>query len=311
MAANGWAVALVGPTAVGKSAVAVELAQQWRGTAIEVVNADAMQLYRGMAIGTAKVDAATRAKVPHHLLELWPVHHRASVVEYRDAARTVVEQIVARAGLPLLVGGSGLYLTAAVDDLQVPATDPDVRARYQAMLAEQGAPALHAQLRRRDPEAAARIAPENGRRLVRALEVVELTGSFQARLPRDPPPWIATRWIGLTAELATLDAAIDARVRQMWEGGLLAEVAALAAQGLRDGPTASRAVGYQEALGVLAGELSPAEAMALTARRTRQLARRQLRWFRRDPRITWWSPPPGADPQIVAGQIAAFLAERV
>jgi tRNA dimethylallyltransferase len=310
MAQQAQAVALVGPTAVGKSDIAIALAQVWRGAAIEVVNADAMQLYRGMVIGTAKVDAAARTAVPHHLLDLWPIDHRASVVEFRDAARAAVGHIVDRRGLPVLVGGSGLYATAVLDDLEVPATDPEVRARYNAMLAEHGATALHAELQRRDPEAAARIAPQNGRRLVRALEVVELTGSFQARLPRDPTPWIGTQWIGLSADLQLLDAAIEARVAAMWERGLLAEVAELAEQGLADGPTASRAVGYQEALGVLSGELTRPEAMASTARRTRQLARRQLRWFRRNPRITWWNVQPGGDPTVPARQIAAFLAQR-
>ena len=310
MGPDAWAVALVGPTAVGKSTVAVALAQQWQGSAIEVVNADAMQLYRGLSIGTAKVDQAARTAVPHHLLDLWPVSHRASVVEYRDAARAAIGRITQRQGLPVVVGGSGLYLTAALDDLQVPGTDPRVRAHYEQILAERGAPALHEELRRRDPAAAAEIAPENGRRLVRALEVVELTGSFRARLPRNPPAWIATRWIGLRAEQSALDAAIDARSASMFAGGLLAEVAELAGQGLRDSPTAGKAVGYQEALAVLDGRLSRADAVALTARRTRQLARRQMRWFRRDRRIRWWDVRPGEDPSGIARRIAALLAAR-
>ncbi len=310
MALDAWAVALVGPTAVGKSTVAVALAQLWRGRAIEVVNADAMQLYRELSIGTAKVDRATTAAVPHHLLDLWPLSHRASVVEYRQAARAAIVGIAQRQGLPVVVGGSGLYLTAALDDLDVPGTDPQVRARYETMLAERGPSALHEELRRRDPAAADQIAPENGRRLVRALEVVELTGSFRARLPRDPPAWIPTRWIGLRAEQAALDAVIDARSAAMFDGGLLAEAAELAEQGLRDSPTARKAVGYQEALAVLDGHLSRADAAALTARRTRQLARRQMRWFRRDRRIQWWDVRPGADPTDVARQIAAWLAAR-
>jgi tRNA dimethylallyltransferase len=304
---DGRAVALVGPTAVGKSAVAVALAQLLAPTQVEILNADAMQLYRGMDIGTAKLDAAARAAVAHHLLDLWPVTHRASVVQYRDAARTVLRAVVGRGGLPVMVGGSGLYLTAALDELDVPATNPVVRARYEAMLADLGPAALHDALHRRDPQAAAGIDPANGRRLVRALEVVELTGRFRSRLPQEATPWIATRWIGLTADLAALDAAIDTRVRAMWEGGLAEEVAALLDEGLRGGPTASKAVGYREAIAFLDGELDRDDAVAATALRTRQLARRQLRWFRRDPRIDWLTVQPGQDPAPIARLVAALV----
>ena len=281
-------LALVGPTGVGKSAAAVELARLRNPQAVAILNADAMQMYRGMDIGTAKASAPMRDQVPHHLLDLWDVNHRASVVEFRDAARGILRQLGEHT-LPVMVGGSGLYLTATLDDLQVPATDPVVRARYEARLAEQGPQALHAELARRDPLAAAGIAPANGRRIVRALEVVELTGSFGSRLPRDVPAWMPTRWIGLVAPTDQLDRVIGQRVAEMWAGGLIDEVAGLAERGLRVGPTASKAIGYAECLAFLDGQLSRTEAIQATALRTRQLARRQLRWFRRDPRIMWLS----------------------
>ena len=305
---DGPVVALVGPTAVGKSGAAMALADRLAaGSALEIVNADAMQLYRGMDIGTAKAGAADRARVPHHLLDLWAVTHRASVVEYRDAARDLLRAIGDRA-VPVVVGGSGLYLSAALDDLQVPATDPAVRAHYESLLAEQGAPRLHAELARRDPAAAAGIHPGNGRRIVRALEVVELAGSFRSHLPREVPQWVPTRWIGLRAEPALLDRAIGQRVDAMWAAGLAQEVVALLDLGLREGPTASKAVGYRECLAFLDGDLTRQEAIAATALRTRQLARRQMRWFRRDPRITWLDVVPGQPAAAVAERVAAVLA---
>ena len=278
-------IAVVGPTAVGKSAAAVALAHLLPGA--EIINADAMQLYRGMDVGTAKASPAEQQGIPHHLLDLWPVTHRASVAEYRAAAREAIGDISRRAGRPMVVGGSGLYLTAALDDLDIPATDPEVRARWEAELAARGPAALHEELAGRDPKAAAAIDPRNGRRLVRALEVVELRGSFTARLPQPAPSWRPTAWLGLTAPLADLDERIERRARQMWAGGLLAEVERLVDEGLRDGPTAGAAVGYSEGLAVLAGEMNREEAIESTIVRTRRLARRQLRWFRRDQRIVW------------------------
>lgn len=299
-------LALVGPTAVGKTAAAVALARLIAPARMEVVNGDAMQMYRGMDIGTAKVDPATRALVPHHLLDIWDVAHRASVVEFREAARAAIVDIDARGALPVMVGGSGLYLTTALDDLQVPPTDPQVRARYEAQLQERGPLALHADLAARDPQAAAAIEPRNGRRIVRALEVVELQGWFTASLPTGERSWVPTLWVGLRSPLPVLDAAIDARVEQMWNDGLVDEVAALSAVGLREGPTAGRAVGYAECLAYLDGKSSRDEAVALTARRTRQLARRQLRWFARDDRIRWIDV--GSDGAAgVAAQLAGML----
>lgn len=302
-------LALVGPTAVGKTAAAVALARLLPATGLEVVNADAMQMYRGMDIGTAKVDAATRAGVPHHLLDMWDVTHRASVVEFRDAARAAVAAIAERGPLPVVVGGSGLYLTTALDDLQVPPTDPQVRARYEAELVLRGPQSLHADLAARDPRAAAAIDPRNGRRIVRALEVVQLQGWFTASLPRGERSWVPTLWIGLRAPMPVLDAVIGARVDAMWEQGLVDEVAGLAERGLRDGPTAGSAVGYAECLAYLDGRISREEAMERTARRTRQLARRQVRWFARDNRIRWIDVSSRAATGV-AEQIAAALSPQ-
>ncbi|HEV7653652.1 MAG TPA: tRNA (adenosine(37)-N6)-dimethylallyltransferase MiaA [Mycobacteriales bacterium] len=271
-------VALVGPTATGKSALAVELAERLGG---EVVNADSMQLYRGMDVGTAKPTAAERRGVPHHLLDVWDVTERASVADYQKLARAAVEDVLGRGRIPFLVGGSGLYVRAVVDQLEFPGTDPALRARLEAELAADGPAALHTRLSEVDPVAAQGILPSNGRRLVRALEVLELTGRpFTATLPA-PAEHFDTVQIGL--DRADLDERVEARVERMWAAGLVAEVAALAASGLRDGPTASRALGYQQVLTL--GD-TPA-AKAETVRATRRFVRRQRSWFRRDPRVHW------------------------
>jgi tRNA dimethylallyltransferase len=276
-------VAVVGPTAVGKSDLGVSLAARLGG---EVVNADSMQLYRGMDVGTAKLTAAERRGVPHHLLDRWDVTAAASVAEYQREARAVIDALRAGGVVPVLVGGSGLYVRAALDDLEFPGTDPELRAALDAELAALGPAALHARLAELDPAAAAAILPGNGRRIVRALEVVALTGSFTARLPAPRPVYDCVQ-LGLTVPLEVLDARIDARVDRMWAGGLVEEVRRLAAAGLRDGPTASRALGYAQVLRMLDGELTEEEARAATQQATRRFARRQLSWFRRDPRVHW------------------------
>ncbi|MGY1772156.1 tRNA (adenosine(37)-N6)-dimethylallyltransferase MiaA [Blastococcus sp. SYSU D00813] len=278
-------VAVVGPTATGKTALAVALAQRLGG---EVVNADSMQLYRGMDIGTAKPDAAERGGVPHHLLDLWHVRQPASVAEYRDRARAEVDRLRAAGVLPLLVGGSGLYVRAVLDELDFPGTDPQVRARLEAELAEVGPAALHARLAAVDPAAAAAVLPGNGRRIVRALEVVELTGGpFRASLP-EPRPHYPAVVVGLDREPAELDERVARRVDRMWAAGFVAEVEALAADGLREGPTASRALGYAQVLAQLDGELSAEEARERTVVTTRRFVRRQRSWFRRDAATTWF-----------------------
>ncbi|AVT30638.1 tRNA (adenosine(37)-N6)-dimethylallyltransferase MiaA [Plantactinospora sp. BC1] len=277
-------VTVVGPTATGKSGLSIELAQALGG---EVVNADSMQLYRGMDVGTAKLTPAERAGVPHHLLDIWPVTEPASVAAYQALARAAVDDILARGRVPLLVGGSGLYVRAVVDEFEFPGTDPLVRARLEAELAESGPAPLYARLRAADPVAAQHILPSNGRRIVRALEVIELTGApFTASLPR-PTPYYDAVQIGVDRETAALDERIAVRVDKMWADGLVDETRALAEQGLREGRTASRALGYQQVLRLLDGEISEPEARADTIQATRRFVRRQRSWFRRDPRIHW------------------------
>jgi tRNA dimethylallyltransferase len=271
-----------------------------------VVNADSMQLYRGMDIGTAKPDEAERDGVPHHLLDLWHVREPASVAEYRDRARAEVDRLRAAGVIPLLVGGSGLYVRAVLDELDFPGTDAAVRARLEAELAEAGPAVLHARLAEVDPAAAAAVLPGNGRRIVRALEVVELTGGpFRATLP-EPTPHYPAVVIGLDREPAELDARIAARVDRMWAAGFVAEVEALAADGLREGPTASRALGYAQVLAQFDGTLTPGEARERTVSTTRRFVRRQRSWFRRDAATTWLD---AADPALVDAA-AAVIADR-
>ncbi|GIF10344.1 tRNA dimethylallyltransferase [Actinoplanes teichomyceticus] len=263
----------------------------------EVVNADSMQLYRGMDIGTAKLTPAERAGVPHHLLDIWDVTVTAAVAEYQALARAAIDDIHARGRVPLLVGGSGLYVRAVLEEFEFPGTDPAVRARLEAELAETGPAPLFARLRERDPAAAERILPSNGRRIVRALEVIELTGQpFTAALP-DPKPYYDAVQIGVDRDAAELDERIAVRVEQMWRHGLLDEVRTLDAAGIRHGRTASRALGYQQALAQLDGTMTEDAARADTVRGTRRFVRRQRSWFRRDPRITWLD---GAAPTLVA-----------
>ncbi|MGW4467032.1 tRNA (adenosine(37)-N6)-dimethylallyltransferase MiaA [Micromonospora sp. NPDC004704] len=277
-------VAIVGPTAAGKSALSIGLAGALGG---EVVNADSMQLYRGMDIGTAKLTPAERAGVPHHLLDVWDVTEPASVAEYQRLARAAIDDILARGRVPLLVGGSGLYVRAVLEEFEFPGTDPALRARLEAELAEIGPAPLYARLRAVDPEAAESILPGNGRRIVRALEVIELTGGpFTAALP-DPKPWYPSVQVGVDRDTAVLDERIALRVDLMWAAGLVDEVRELAGRGLREGRTAGRALGYQQVLRQLDGELTEEQARAETIHATRRFVRRQRKWFRRDPRIGW------------------------
>ena len=276
---------VVGATATGKSDLAVAVALAVGG---EVVNTDAMQVYRGMDVGTAKLTADQWRGVPHHLLDLWEVTHEATVVEFAGLARAAISDIQGRGRLPVLVGGSGLYVRAVVDGLDFPGTDPQVRARLEADLVEVGAPALHARLAAVDPQAAAAILPSNGRRVVRALEVVEITGRpFAASLPPVPVAVPGVVQVGLEVPRDALDERIEQRVERMWAAGLVDEVRRLEAQGLRQGRTASRALGYAQVLRFLAGEWDEERARTETVRATRRFARRQLAWFRRDPRIDW------------------------
>jgi len=283
-------VAVVGATATGKSDLALDLADALaaRGTPAEVVNADAMQLYRGMDIGTAKVPVDQRRGIPHHLLDVLEVTDEASVAVYQQDSRSVIGQVRARGRIPLLVGGSGLYVRATIDQLEIPPTDPAVRASYADLLEQIGVERLYALLRERDPAAAAAIEPRNGRRIVRALEVIELTGRpFSATMPRREYV-SATVQVGLRAERTALDARIDARVERMWADGLVEEVRGLVPRGLRDGFTASRAIGYEQALAEIDGRMSREEAIGATQLATRRFVRRQESWFGADPRIMWF-----------------------
>nr|WP_228255330.1 tRNA (adenosine(37)-N6)-dimethylallyltransferase MiaA [Ornithinimicrobium avium] len=277
-------MAVVGPTATGKSDLGVELAVQLGG---EVVNADASQLYRGMDVGTAKLTGAERHGIPHHQLDVLDVRQEASVAAYQGAARADLAAIRERGAVPVVVGGSGLYVRALLDRLEIPPTDPDVRARLEARLEAEGVESLGSELAARDPEAAARIERRNGRRIVRALEVIELTGRpFSATMPtREHVEPTVT--IGLRADREVLDERIAARASAMWGAGLVGEVRGLVEAGLREGRTASRAVGYAQVLRQLDGELTEEAAVAETVMATRRLARRQERWFGRDPRVVW------------------------
>jgi tRNA dimethylallyltransferase len=246
-----------------------------------------MQLYRGMDIGTAKLTVAQRQGVPHHLLDIWDVGQTASVAEYQRLAREAIAAIHKRGLVPVLAGGSGLYVRAALDPLEFPGTDPRLRARLEAELAERGPAVLHARLARLDPVAAAAILPSNGRRIVRALEVIELSGKpFSAVLPEYESLYPAVQ-IGLAVDRAELDRRIADRTAQMFAAGLVGEVAGLERAGLRAGRTASRALGYAQVLRFLDGEYPLEEALAQTILATRRFVRRQESWFRRDPRVTW------------------------
>ncbi len=281
---------IVGPTASGKSALAVELCLRMAaaGRPAEVVNADSMQLYRGMDVGTAKITEPERRGVRHHLLDVLDVSEPGSVAEFQRLARAAIADCHARGVTPVVVGGSSLYVRAVIDRLDFPGTDADVRGRWEAELAARGAEALHALLAERDPDAAAQILPSNGRRIVRALEVIELTGEpFAATLPPFESIYPEVVLIGLDVPRDVLDARIAERVDHMIAAGFLDEVRSLVPHGLAGSPTASRALGYRQMLECLDGSLAADEAREATIAGTRAFARRQDRLFRKDPRIHW------------------------
>ncbi|MEU5988544.1 tRNA (adenosine(37)-N6)-dimethylallyltransferase MiaA [Spirillospora sp. NPDC047418] len=297
-------IAIVGATAAGKSDLAVELALRLDG---EAVNADSMQLYRGMDIGTAKLSAAEMRGVPHHLLDVWDVARTASVAEYQRLSADVIADVRGRGRLPVLVGGSGLYVRAALDHLEFPGTDPAVRARLEEELARVGSGALHERLRGLDPTAAEAILPSNGRRIVRALEVIEITGRpFTATLPEHRYRYGSALQIGVGVPREALDGRIALRVQRMWDAGLVDEVRELEKRGLRDGLTAGRALGYAQVLRFLAGEWTEEQAKEDTVRTTRRFARRQESWFRRDPRVRWL---PYDAPDLVERALALIAEE--
>lgn len=279
-------IAVVGPTASGKSALGIALAHEFGG---EVVNVDSMQLYRGMDIGTAKLPVEEREGVTHHLLDIWDVTKTASVAEYQKLAVATVEEIMARGNVPVLVGGSMLYVQSLIDAWSFPPTDPTVRARYEARLGEIGVDALHAELAEVDPEAASIIEDKDPRRTVRALEVIELTGKpFKAsQPPKNAPPRWGTRIVGLRTNAEWLNPRIELRTRMMFEQGLIDETRALVTEGLVRNSTAGRAIGYAQVLAMFDGELTEEQALEQTITGTRRYVRRQRSWFNRDPRTQW------------------------
>ncbi len=312
-------VAVVGPTATGKSDLALDLAAALSpggvqpGTAraaAEIVNADAYQLYRGMDVGTAKVLPHERRGVVHHQVDVLDPHEDASVARYQQAARADLDAIAGRGGRAVVVGGSGLYVRALLDHMDFPGTDPRLRAELEARAEREGRRALHAELERRDPAAAASIGPHNTRRIVRALEVIALTGRpYTANLPRQEYVRPAVQ-IGLDCDRATLDARVAGRVERMWDAGLVAEVRALASpeqggDGAGLGTTAARAVGYAEVLAFLRGETTEDEARAAVVANTRRLARKQMGWFGRDPRVQWLD---AASPTLLEDALAVVAA---
>jgi tRNA dimethylallyltransferase len=281
-------VAIVGATGTGKSALALDLATALAsaGRAVEIVGADAMQLYRGMDVGTAKVPVAERRGIPHHLLDVLDPSEEASVARYQLAAREAIERIEERGATPILVGGSGLYVSSVLFDFRFPGRDAEVRARLENELEERGPGALFDRLRELDPAAAASIGPHNGRRIVRALEVIAITGEpFGAGLPDDSGTWRPSVLLGLASAREELVARLDERVEGMWRAGIVAEAAAIGED--RMGVTASRAIGYAQALAQLRGQIDEATAIAQTQALTRRYARRQVGWFRRYPGVEW------------------------
>lgn len=286
-------IAVVGATATGKSDLAIALARQLDG---EVINADALQLYRGMDIGTAKVTPEERAGVPHHLLDVLEVTEEASVSAYQRDAREAIAAIRSRRRTPILVGGSGLYVRAVLDDIEFPPTDAALRERLEQRIAQEGTEALHRELAASDPEAAGIIGPRDARRIVRALEVGALTGRpFTAFLPRPLYADASTVQIGLRRDRALLHERIVVRVDRMVEAGLLEEIRALREKGLDRGLTARRAIGYEQGLAVLDGTLDCAQAIQDTVTGTRRLVRKQDTWFRRDARVHWLDADEDAD----------------
>jgi tRNA dimethylallyltransferase len=293
-------IVIAGPTGTGKSDLALDLAERLGG---EIVNADSMQLYRGMDIGTAKVPPDERRGIPHHLLDVLDVTETATVASYQRDAREAVERILARELTPVLVGGSGLYIQSVVDEIAFPATDPQVRARLEGDLQRLGIDHLFGLLDELDPTAAASIGPANGRKIVRALEVIELTGRpFTASMPRPGQPRYGAVLIRLDRATAGLDQRLADRVTSMMKAGFLDEVRALETAGLRRGVTASRALGYAQLLAVLDGALSLEQAVALTTATTRRFVRRQRSWFRRDHRMIDLD---AGEPDLVGRALAA------
>lgn len=306
-------IAIVGATGTGKSDLSLAVARSIResGGTAEIVNADAMQLYRGMNIGTAKLSLAERGGVPHHMLDVLEVREEAAVAQYQTLARDTVDAIIARGAVPILVGGSGLYVSSVLFDFDFPGHDDEVRARLETELAELGPGILYRRLKELAPEAAARIDEKNPRRIVRALEVLEVTGDTAAlgTLPAEPVYWRATVIFGLAADRAALVERLDSRVEKMWAEGIVAEADVLREQGLEAGVTARRAIGYAQALAQLNGTKTEAEAIEETQALTRRYARRQVGWFKRYTDLVWLTAGDAANVAIIVEAHAAVNAQ--
>lgn len=283
-------ISIVGPTGTGKSDLALAIAGQLVqvGQAAEIVNTDSMQFYRGMNIGTAKLAESERGGVTHHLIDWLEVADESTAAEYQVKAREVIEGIQSRGAVPILVGGSMLYIAAVLNTFEFPGQDEELRAKLEQELIEIGPGLMHRRLQQLDPVAASRIDPLNGRRIVRAIEIISVTGEpFAASLPNEPESWQPVLEIGLNSDRAHLVDRLNQRVEKMWQRGLVAEVEQLLEHGLREAKTSKRAIGYAQALAQLDGELSQSEAIEQTQLLTARYARRQMSWFRRDKRINW------------------------
>ncbi|MFM9129783.1 MAG: tRNA (adenosine(37)-N6)-dimethylallyltransferase MiaA [Actinomycetes bacterium] len=277
-------LAIVGPTAVGKSDLAIKIG---RSKKIEIINADAMQLYKGMNIGTAKLDEKNRENIPHHLIDVLSPSEEASVSVYQSKARALIQEVIQRQNTPVLVGGSGLYVNAVLEDLEFPGTNLEIRAKYEELLEKNGVEFLYSELKKIDPAAAENILENNARRIVRALEVNELTGkNFNAKLP-EPSPVFKDIRIGLNLDRELLDLRIETRVHEMFNQGLVNEVE-LIFEELIKGKTAQKALGYSQVIQYLQGEITLEQAIEQTIIHTRKYARRQISWFKRDPLIQWF-----------------------
>jgi tRNA dimethylallyltransferase len=297
-------IAIVGSTGTGKSELAIRIAETLRdeGQEAEIINADAMQLYRGMDIGTAKLPLAERRGIEHHLIDVLEVTQESTAAEYQKIARAKILEIQSRGAMPILVGGSMLYVAAVLNNFEFPVRDKDLRARLEQELLELGPNAMHQKLVVLDASAASRIDPENGRRIVRALEIVTLTGEpFAAALPDEIESWQEVLEIGLRMDREILVAKLEERVRGMWEKGMVEETKDLISKGLRESVTAGYAIGYAQALAQLDGELSQEQAIESTTKLTQRYARRQMSWFKRDTRINWLD---ALDPEVTASAIA-------
>ena len=283
-------IAVVGPTGAGKSALAITIAKHViaSGGRAEIINADSMQFYKGMDVGTAKLSLEERQGVTHHLFDFLDITDESTAAEFQQLARALISDLQNSGVTPILVGGSMLYVAAVLNRFEFPARDEELRAKLEQDLIELGPHEMHRRLKALDPVAASRIIAENGRRSVRAIEIVTLTGEpFAAALPEVPEDWQPVLEIGINGDRDDLRSRLEARVHKMWQSGLVDEVRALESKGIREGKTSSVAIGYAQALKQIDGEFTEAEAIADTVRLTQKYARRQMSWFKRDQRIHW------------------------